>query len=192
MARPLAGGDGLRHGRSRRAGRAGPRSRALQRFRRGPGVEALLHGLPSALTTSAGCTPAICVSLSSSDRTQSGSVSSLSSRMLAAAVVTIGVIRPGRPRVSALRRMARPGPGDRQDRVAAQMGVSVSAAVLRRRAKNAAATPIGALQPADRTGAGVRSSGNCRALVQICCRTTTSRPSAVCRRMCHQWPAGRR
>ena len=49
--------------------------------------------------------------------------------------------------------MALPGPGDRQDRVAARMGVSESAAGARRQHGNAAATSIGALQPADRTGA---------------------------------------
>ena len=36
---PLAGGDGLRHGRSGRARGSGSRSRALQRFRRRLGVE---------------------------------------------------------------------------------------------------------------------------------------------------------
>ena len=46
VAWPLAGGDGLRHGRSRCAGRAGPRSGALQRFCRGPWGGALLHGAP--------------------------------------------------------------------------------------------------------------------------------------------------
>ena len=76
----LAGSDGLRHGRPRRAGGHGPIPSATAAAA-GLGVERSAW-CATASTTSAACTPAICVSLSSSDRTPSGSVWGLSSRRL--------------------------------------------------------------------------------------------------------------